>query len=165
MGIIPIQSNVRLWFLLTGQDNLAVVEPECPSQVANDASKGDFSKQSSKLQEKDCSFTNQSESDVDNTKTVNAVDIPGITIIGEPVPQLPIYDKHIYVNEDPLIYGNEPHIYGNEDPLEKPISVSQLALYIDDMSNRRNGFAEEFAVSVLGRLLLTWINVNPSMDK
>ena len=133
LGIIIILSKVRLWFRLIGHDEVAVVKPEFPSKVEDDI--GVFTEPISKLPEKDYSTTPKIEPEVDNDKTVKTEETVGPTVTGESVPALPMYDEHIY---------------GNEDPLERPIPVNQLASYIDDMASGVKGFAEEFAVSFLG---------------
>ena len=112
---------------------MAVVKPEFPSKVEDD--KGVFTEPISKLPEKDYIAFSKSEPEVSNIKIARPDETIGPTVTGESVPVLPMYDEHIY---------------GNEDPLERPITVSKLASYIDDMASGGKGFAEEFAVSVLG---------------
>ena len=41
---------------------------------------------------------------------------------------------------------DDEHIYGNQDLVGRPLKVDELALYIEEMSGRKDAFKEEFSV-------------------
>ena len=43
---------------------------------------------------------------------------------------------------------DDEHIYGNQDFVGRPLKVDELALYIEEMSGRKDAFKDEFLVSL-----------------